>query len=55
VLRILRATSVVFDVRQPIVYAIGFGLLLLGIFGVILSLDFTHHGFAFLSHYVRIS
>ncbi|HBB25991.1 MAG TPA: hypothetical protein DCZ59_06960, partial [Bacteroidetes bacterium] len=55
VLRILRATSVVFDVRPAIVYAIGFGFLLSAIVGLIVSLDFTHHGFAFLSHYVHLS
>ncbi len=53
-LRILRATSVVFDVRPAIVYAIGFGLLFGAIVGLVVSLDFTHHGFAFLSHYVHI-
>ncbi|MBU3698476.1 MAG: hypothetical protein FGM33_00485 [Candidatus Kapabacteria bacterium] len=53
-LRMLRATSVVFDVRPSVVYLIGLCLLIIVVAAAVLSLDFTNHGFSFLTHYMYV-
>ena len=53
VLRILRATSVVFDARPLVVYSIGIGFIMVLIAIAVVSLDVTHHGFSFLSFFVN--
>jgi beta-galactosidase len=52
--RMLRATSVVFDARPSVVYLIGLGLILLVAISAVFSLDFTNHGFSFLTHFVNV-
>jgi len=52
VLRMLRATSVVFDARPIIVYSIGIGLIVAIAATTFVSLDVTHYGFSFLSFYL---
>lgn len=54
-LRILRATSVVFDVRPAFVYSIGIGLLVVIAALAVVSLDLTNHGFSFLSFFVNVA
>lgn len=52
VLRMLRATSVVFDARPLIVYTLGIGLIVAIAAATFVSLDVTHYGFSFLSFYL---
>jgi hypothetical protein len=53
-IRVLRATSVVFDVRSSIVYTIGLGVIALMFAAAIVSWDVSYDGFAFLGHYLSV-
>ena len=53
--RMLRATSVVFDVRPSIIYVIGFGLITALIAAAFVSLDMTNQGFSFLTYYLNVA
>jgi hypothetical protein len=53
-IRVLRATSVVFDVRSSIVYTIGLGVIALLFAAVIVSWDVSYDGFAFLGHCLSV-
>ena len=52
VLRMLRATSVVFDARPLVVYTLGLGLIAAVAVATFVSLDVTHYGFSFLTFYL---
>lgn len=54
ILRILRATSVVFDVRSSLVYTIGLGVLLCISMAAVLSWNASNDGFAFLGYYISV-
>jgi len=54
IVRVLRATSVVFDVRSSIVYSIGLSVLLLIVTTLVVSWNVTEQGFAFLGYYISV-
>lgn len=54
IIRTLRATSVVFDVRSTVVYAIGLGVLISFTLAGVISWNVSNDGFAFLGYYLSV-
>jgi beta-galactosidase len=54
IIRVLRATAVVFDVRSSIVYLIGLGVFSLIVATAVISWEVSYDGFAFLGYYLSV-
>lgn len=54
IIRVLRATSVVFDVRSSIVYLIGLGVFSVIVATAVISWNVSYDGFAFLGYYLSV-
>lgn len=54
IIRVLRATAIVFDVRSTIVYGIGIGVFIMLFSLMVISWDAANDGFAFLGYYLSV-